>query len=160
MKEDFVYSKRQVETRHGDKEDHHSTATTLRVWRRLLSAAQQSIFAWQLVIREFVGAAIAWVAYALMNVIIGMPGTEGLLVAWIESSLPILFWITVVVSCGSIILASMKSALPAVIALSVSLILGLLGLSPWYLWMLLAANICTVLYAISFAYTVARSTGL
>ena len=125
-------------------------------WKILFSTARTSIFSPRLVMNVLIGAAIAWGAYLITAGLLQDPVTQANLPAWgvalIPALIPKLFWLTVVVSAISLAFASLKSALPAVLALLLVAPLYLLGYEFVAKVTLFLANAAIILYIIGFVF--------
>lgn len=146
MTEHVDYSKQQAA--HRKEEERASSKDN----RRFIPTALRSLTDGWLVAREFIGIAILWGAYVQLGFLVDLQAADSQLAAWVSSMLPLLFWTAVVITIISMIIASFKSAIPALLALLTAISLGAAGLWPWYLWALLAANISTAIYAVGFTF--------
>lgn len=110
-----------------------SETTKKGIWRTLLPAALQSIFAWKLVMRELLGVSLIWGAWFMIKSMIPAMEANGGDVQFFKEILPFF-----------------KSILPAALILAVSVILDIAGIFPWHLWALMAAGVASVIYAVGF----------
>lgn len=90
----------------------------------ILSSARN----WKPIVKECVGALLVWAAYLTARFLLGDAGYEyGRLPLMGTQIVPLMFWIAVVGTGLSVMSASLKSALPALVALFLVVPLYLLG---------------------------------
>lgn len=121
-------------------------------WKLLVRTAATSIFSWPLVAKEMVGIALAWGAYLMASLLIQDPAMKDSMPGWLVSAVPLLFWLTVVVSGISAVVACVKSALPAAIAWVLIIPLYLLGFAFAAKVALFAAGAAVTLYVVGFVF--------
>ncbi|WP_369576555.1 hypothetical protein [Acidithiobacillus ferrianus] len=121
-------------------------------WKLFARTAATSIFSWRLIAREMAGFVLAWGAYLMASMLILDPTLQDSVPKGLVSAVQLLFWPTVVVSGISALVACVKSALPAAVALALAVPLYLLGFAFAAKVTLLVANAAVALYAVGFAF--------
>ena len=110
-----------------------------------------NMFSWRLIAKELIGTALAWGAYWMAATMMQDPVLQNSAPTGLENVMLGLFWATFVVTGITTVIACLKSALPAIIALVISPTLYILNFPSASIVALYCSGIATFIYATTFA---------
>lgn len=128
-------------------------------YKLLVATAVSSIYSWRRISNEMLAVAMTLSAYFMASMLMDDPATKASTPAFMTSVLQGLFWPTIIISGISLAIASMKSALPSLVAWALVVPLYLLGLAFAAKVALMIACVAIFLFAVGFALHGGRAAG-
>jgi len=119
--------------------------------KKFMKIAATNILSWKQIDKELVGIVMAWGAYLMLSMYVDDPAIKKA-APMLEDIVPLLFWPTVIMTGVIFAVASIKSALPAMVTWVLIVPLYLLGFTFAAQVFLTIANASTVIYVVGFLF--------
>jgi hypothetical protein len=120
------------------------------MYELMLRDALKKAFSWRLIAKEIIGIGMVWAVYFMYRILFEDSVTTDMAPSWTNTLFEYLFWPTVVISVISFTMASIKSLLPAAIALGTAMVLFLLEYNDFARNAFYLANGSVLLFGIGF----------